>query len=225
MKPVYLLAAGALLAGAALTNLATAAEPTVVAPVAATDAQLKTGPLQTAVFAGGCFWGVEAVFEHVAGVRSVRSGYAGGAAITAHYEVVGSGLTGHAESVEVKYDPAMVSYGTLLRVFFSVAHNPTELNHQGPDSGSQYRSTIFAQTPEQAKLARAYIAQLGAAKVWPGKIVTTIEAGKTFYPAEAYHQNFLKLNPDYPYIVINDAPKLVAFKARLPKLWSEKAVG
>ncbi len=225
MKSAPLLVAGALVLGVAMANFATAAEPTVVAPVAAVDAPLKAGPMQTAVFAGGCFWGVEAVFEHVAGVQSVRSGYAGGSALTAHYEVVGSGLTGHAESIEVKFDPAKVSYGMLLRVFFSVAHNPMELNHQGPDSGSQYRSTVFAQSPDQAKLARAYIAQLGAAKVWPGKIVTTIETGKAFYPAEAYHQNFLKLNPDYPYIVVNDAPKLVAFKARLPKLWSEKAVG
>jgi peptide-methionine (S)-S-oxide reductase len=159
----------------------------------------------------------------VKGVASVRAGYAGGAAATARYELVGTETTGHAESVEVKYDPARVTYGTLLRVFFSVAHDPTQLNRQGPDSGPSYRSAIFPVDSTQAGLARAYIAQLSAAKVWPGKIVTTIEPGKTFYPAEAYHQNFLNQNPDYPYIVVNDLPKLAAFKRLLPQLWNEKS--
>lgn len=214
------LIAAALIGTAACSS---AAERMVTAPVAAVDAPLKAGPLQTAVFAGGCFWGLEGVFEHVKGVQSVRSGYAGGPKVAAMYEVVGSGLTGHAESVEVKYDPAKVSYGTLLRILFSVAHDPTQLNRQGPDTGSQYRSTIFPQTPEQAKLASAYIAQLTAAKTWPGKIVTTLESGKAFYPAEAYHQNYLNLNPDQPYIVHNDLPKVAALKERFPQLWSEKS--
>ncbi len=221
MMSLRILAVAALL-GTGACSMALAAEPMVTAPVAVADAPLKAGPVQTAVFAGGCFWGVEGVFERVKGVQSVRSGYTGGARATAQYEVVGSGLTGHAESVEITYDPARVTYGTLLRVFFSVAHNPTELNRQGPDTGSQYRSAIFPQTAAQAELARAYIAQLTAAKVWPAKIVTTIEPGKTFYPAEAYHQNFLRLNPDYPYIVINDLPKVAGLKERFPALWSDK---
>ncbi|MBC7504330.1 MAG: peptide-methionine (S)-S-oxide reductase MsrA [Sandarakinorhabdus sp.] len=202
---------------------ACAAERMVTAPAANADAALKPGPLQTAVFAGGCFWGLEGVFEHVKGVQSVRSGYAGGPKAAALYEIVGSGLTGHAESVEITYDPAKVSYGTLLRILFSVAHDPTELNRQGPDSGSQYRSTIFPQTPEQATLAKAYIAQLTAAKTWPARIVTTLETGKPFFPAEAYHQNYLRLNPDQPYIVHNDLPKVAALKARFPQLWTDKA--
>jgi peptide-methionine (S)-S-oxide reductase len=138
------------------------------------------------------------------------------------YEVVGSGLTGHAEAVEIKYDPAKVSYGTLLRILFSVAHDPTQLNRQGPDTGSQYRSAIFPQSPEQAKLAQAYIAQLNAAKTWPAKIVTTLEPGKPFYPAEGYHQNYLRLNPGQPYIVYNDLPKVAALKERFPAVWSDK---
>lgn len=210
----------ALLLGTAACS--TAAERMITAPAAATDAPLKAGPLQTAVFAGGCFWGVEGVFERIKGVQSVRSGYAGGARATANYTVVGSGLTGHAEAVEIKYDPAKVSYGTLLRVLFSVAHDPTQLNRQGPDTGSQYRSAIFPQTPEQAALARAYIAQLAAAKAWPAKIVTTIESGKPFYTAEDYHQNYLRANPTQPYIAYNDIPKVEALKARFPQLWSDK---
>ena len=199
-----------------------ATERVVTAPVPALDAPLQPGKLATAVLAGGCFWGVEGVFEHVKGVRSVRSGYAGGKAATAQYELTSSGLTGHAEAVEITYDPAQVSYGTLLRVFFSVATDPTQLNRQGPDSGPQYRNAIFARSPEQARLAKAYIAQLGAAKVWPGKIVTTLETAP-FYPAEAYHQDFLKRNPAHGYIVVNDLPKVAALKRLLPMVWSEKA--
>jgi peptide-methionine (S)-S-oxide reductase len=194
----------------------------VTAPVAVIDAPLKPAPLQTAVFAGGCFWGVEGVFERIKGVESVRSGYAGGPKAAAMYEVVGTGLTGHAEAVEIKYDPAKVSYGTLLRILFSVAHDPTQLNRQGPDTGSQYRSAIFPQTPEQARLAQAYIAQLATAKTWPGKIVTTLEPGKAFYPAEGYHQNYLRANPTQPYIAYNDIPKVEGLKARFPQLWSDK---
>lgn len=215
--------AAALMLGTAACSLA--ADRVVTAPVAAVDAPMVAGKLQTAVFAGGCFWGLEGVFEHVKGVTAVRSGYAGGSGKTAMYEIVGTGMTGHAESVEVKYDPSKTSYGTLLRVFFSVASDPTQLNRQGPDSGTQYRSTIFPQNAGQAQLAKTYIAQLNAAKTWPGLIVTTIEPGKVFYPAEGYHQNFLDRNPDYPYIVINDLPKVAALKRLLPAVWNEKSVG
>jgi len=212
----------ALLLGTAACSGAIAAERMVTAPQPTADTPLQAGPLQTAVFAAGCFWGVEGVFERIKGVQSVRSGYAGGARATAVYEVVGSGLTGHAEAVEIKYDPAKVSYGTLLRVLFSVAHDPTQLNRQGPDTGSQYRSAIFPQTQEQAQLAKAYVAQLSAAKTWPGKIVTTLETGKPFYLAEGYHQNYLRANPTQPYIAYNDIPKVEGLKARFPQLWSDK---
>lgn len=213
-----------LLATAACSG-AIAAERMVTAPAPIQDAPLAAGPLQKAVFAGGCFWGVEGVFERIKGVRSVRSGYAGGAKTTAVYEVVGSGMTGHAEAVEIIFDPARVSFGTLLRVLFSVAHDPTQLNRQGPDSGTQYRSAIFPQTPEQAALARAYVAQLAKAGTWPGKIVTTLETDKPFYPAEGYHQNYLRANLQQPYIVFNDLPKVAALKERFPALWSEKPAG
>ena len=213
-----ILATALLLGSAACTS---AAERMVTAPAPSADAPLKAGPLQTAVFAGGCFWGVEGVFERIKGVQSVRSGYAGGARTTANYTIVGSGITGHAEAVEIKYDPAKVSFGTLLRVLFSVVHDPTQLNRQGPDSGSQYRSAIFPQTPEQTTLTRAYVAQLVAAKSWPAKIVTTLETGKPFYVAETYHQNYLRANPGQPYIAINDLPKVEALKARFPQLWSD----
>src|SRR5215467_3065318 len=171
-------------------------------PAPATDipaASLK-GP-QTAVFAGGCFWGVEAVFRHVKGVSSAVSGYAGGEASTAKYMLVSTGLTGQAESVQVTYDPAKISYGQLLQVFFSVAHDPTQLNRQGPDHGTQYRSAIFVTNDEQATIAKAYIEQLDKAKVYPAAIVTRIEPDRRFFPAEAYHQDFLVRNPTYPYIV------------------------
>ncbi len=228
MKSLPLAFCALLVAGVAVQPLltgATASETMVTAPVAAQDAPRRAGPLQTAVFAGGCFWGVEGVFERIRGVQSVRSGYAGGDARTAVYEIVGSGLTGHAEAVEIRYDPAQVSYGTLLRVLFSVAHDPTQRNRQGPDSGSQYRSAIFPQSPQQAMLARAYIGQLARARTWPGRIVTTIEPGKPFYAAEPYHQNFLRANPRYPYIVINDLPKVEALKTRFPQLYSDRAAG
>jgi peptide-methionine (S)-S-oxide reductase len=212
----------AVLLGTAACSGAIAAERMVTAPAPAADAPLKARPLQTAVFAGGCFWGVEGVFERIKGVTSVRSGYAGGTKATALYEIVGTGITGHAEAVEIRYDPARVSYGTLLRVLFSVAHDPTQLNRQGPDSGSQYRSAIFPQNAEQTALARAYTAQLATAKTWPGKIVTTLEPGKPFYPAETYHQNYLRANPSQPYIVYNDLPKVAGLKERFPALWSDK---
>lgn len=174
---------------------------------------------QVAVFAGGCFWGVEAVFEHVKGVRDAVSGYAGGSALTARYPIVGSGRTGHAESVRVVYDPARVSYGQLLKVYFSVAHDPTQLNRQSPDVGPQYRSEIFTTNASQRKIADAYIAQLTAARVFARPIVTRVEPLQKFYPAEAYHQDYLRLHPDEPYIVYNDAPKLVHLKQLFPALY------
>lgn len=201
-------------------NFAGARSKPVALPSPKLDAPLKAGKDQVAVFAGGCFWGVEAVFEHVKGVKDAVSGYAGGNGITAHYQIVGTGRTGHAESVRVTYDPAKVSYGQLLEVYFSVAHDPTQLNRQSPDVGPQYRSEIFATDAQQQKLAKAYIAQLGAAKVFGKPIVTTVSPLKGFYRAEAYHQNYLRLHPDQPYIVYNDAPKLVHLKAMFPELYT-----
>lgn len=192
-----------------------AAEPAVVVPAPVVDLQPK-GDLQTTVLAGGCFWGVQGVFQHVTGVTRAVSGYSGGAADTAAYQVVGSGTTGHAESVEVTYDPKVISYGQILQIYFSVAHNPTQLNYQGPDHGTQYRSTIFVADAEQKAVAEAYIAQLDAAKVFAQPIVTTIEPFKGFYAAEQYHQDFLTLNPTYPYIVVNDLPKIENLKALFP---------
>jgi peptide-methionine (S)-S-oxide reductase len=166
----------------------------------------------TAVFAGGCFWGVEAVFEQLTGVQQVLSGFAGGDAASAHYEIVSSGLTRHAESVQVTYDPTKVSYGQLLKIFFAVAHDPTEKNRQGPDSGTQYRSAIFYKDAEQKRIAEAYIKQLGDAHVFKSPIVTEVAALPRFYEAEEYHQQFVKRNPEYPYVVYNDLPKLAKLK-------------
>ncbi len=177
---------------------------------------------QTAVFAGGCFWGVEAVFRHVKGVSRAVSGYAGGTTKNPTYEQVSGGDTGHAESVEVTYDPAQVSYGQLLKVFFQVAHDPTQLNRQGPDRGTQYRSAIFFTNDDQKRVAEAYVAQLGAAKALSGSIVTQIAPLTTFYPAEGYHQNYLALHPNQPYIVFNDLPKLDALRTQLPTLYAAR---
>jgi peptide-methionine (S)-S-oxide reductase len=178
------------------------------------------GPVQTetAVLAGGCFWGVEAVFEQLSGVSDVVSGYAGGTQVTAHYSIVSSGVTSHAESVKITFDPTKVSYGRLLKVFFAVAHDPTQLNRQGPDEGRQYRSSIFYGNDEQKSIAEAYIAQLEKAHVFKRSIVTTVVPLEGFYAAEHYHQNFLAQHPDYPYIVVNDLPKLRALKAEFPEL-------
>ena len=198
---------------------ASAATPGAVLPPPAADLPAIATGVQTAVFAGGCFWGVDAVFKHVKGVSRVVSGYAGGSAATAEYGEVGTGRTGHAESVEVTYDPAIVSYGTLLKVFFSVAHDPTELNRQGPDDGPQYRSAIFVQNDTQRAAAASYIATLTKAGAYRRPIVTTLEPLTTFYPAEAYHQNYLALHPTQAYIVINDMPKLDALKRMLPELY------
>ena len=187
-------------------------------PDATVDPAPKTPGTQTAVLAGGCFWGVEAVFEKLTGVSEAVSGYAGGTKWTAHYELVGTGTTGHAESVQVTYDPAVISYGKLLKVFFAVAHDPTQLNRQGPDDGTQYRSAIFYSTPEQQSVAEAYIRQLSAAKIFGAPIVTKVVPLGGFFPAETYHQNFLVQHPDYPYIVYNDLPKLDHLKKEFPEL-------
>ncbi|ESW95243.1 peptide-methionine (S)-S-oxide reductase MsrA [Mesorhizobium sp. M0179] len=225
--PIFKSALAALIAAAAAAAFwqspARSAEDAVVIPPPAMDEKAASGS-EKAIFAGGCFWGVQGVFQHVKGVTKAVSGYTGGAKDDAVYETVGSGRTGHAESVEITYDPSKVTYGQLLQVYFSVAHNPTQLNFQGPDSGTQYRSTIFAENGEQQKIAQSYIAQLDQAKVFAKPIVTTLETGKTFYPAEEYHQDFLTLNPTYPYIVYNDLPKVANLKALFPGLYSEKPV-
>lgn len=174
---------------------------------------------QTAVLAGGCFWGLDGVFKHVKGVKDVVSGYSGGSALTAHYEIVSTGATGHAESVKITYDPAQISYAQLLKVYFSVATDPTELNRQGPDTGSQYRGVIFYTNDDQKRIALAYIDQLNKAKVFSRPIVTQVVPLKQFYPAEDYHQNFLERNPTYPYIVYNDLPKLQALQKEFPDLY------
>ncbi|ESX49685.1 MULTISPECIES: peptide-methionine (S)-S-oxide reductase MsrA [unclassified Mesorhizobium] len=225
--PIFKSALAALIVAAAAAAFwqspARSAEDAVVIPPPAVDEKAASGS-EKAIFAGGCFWGVQGVFQHVKGVTKAVSGYTGGAKDDAVYETVGSGRTGHAESVEITYDPSKVTYGQLLQVYFSVAHNPTQLNFQGPDSGTQYRSTIFAENDAQQKIAQSYIAQLDQAKVFAKPIVTTLETGKTFYPAEEYHQDFLTLNPTYPYIVYNDLPKVANLKALFPGLYSEKPV-
>jgi peptide-methionine (S)-S-oxide reductase len=182
---------------------------------------MMNGP-QTAVLAGGCFWGVEGVFERLKGVQDVVSGYSGGEKNAAHYEVVSSGGTGHAESIQVRYDPKQISYGTLLKVFFAVAHDPTQLNFQGPDHGTQYRSAIFYANDGQKQVAEEYIRALDAAKLYPKRIVTQVVPLKAFYPAEDYHQNFLDNNPDYPYIVYWDMPKIANLKKTFPELVANK---
>ncbi|WP_156255562.1 peptide-methionine (S)-S-oxide reductase MsrA [Sandarakinorhabdus oryzae] len=211
-----------LLALAILATPACSAERMVLAPAPAIDAPLAKAPLQKAVFAGGCFWGIEGVFERVKGVKAAVSGYAGGARATAVYELTGTGMTGHAEAVEVTYDPAVVSYGTLLRVFFSVATDPTQLNRQGPDTGPQYRNALFPRTAEQERIGKAYVAQLEKAGVWKPKIVTTFEGNRPFYPAESYHQNYLRGHTSQPYIAFNDIPKVEGLKRLFPQLWSDK---
>ena len=190
--------------------------PAVDAPLAAAKSE------QTAVLSGGCFWGIQAVFQHVKGVVNATSGYAGGSAKTAEYEIVSTGETGHAESVKITYDPSQITYGQLLRVFFSVAHDPTQLNRQGPDEGTQYRSSIFYGNDEQKRIAEAYIAQLEKARVFPGTIVTKVVPLEGFYPAEGYHQNYAANHPHDPYIVYNDAPKVAHLREQLPDLYTGK---
>ncbi|MCG6205007.1 peptide-methionine (S)-S-oxide reductase MsrA [Rhodopseudomonas sp. HC1] len=198
-----------------------AAEEAVVIPPPAIDAKAGEG-LQTAVFAGGCFWGVQGVFQHTTGVVNAVSGYAGGSKASANYMMVSTGATDHAEAVEIKYDPKQVSYGKLLQIFFSVVHDPTQLNRQGPDSGTQYRSAIFTVNDEQKKVADAYVAQLGAAKVYGSPIVTKVGPLERFYAAEAYHQDYLTLHPSQPYIVYNDLPKIDNLKKLFPGDYRQK---
>jgi peptide-methionine (S)-S-oxide reductase len=213
MSAALVLMVTATVACSSVTASATAIpDPVLDAPLASVKGE------QTTVLAGGCFWGVEAVFEHVKGVTDVRSGYSGGSAATAHYEKVGTGETGHAESVRITYDPSQISYGQLLKVFFSVAHDPTQLNRQGPDSGTQYRSAIFYSNEEQKRIAQAYINQLNQAKVFSRPIVTQV-ALQSFNEAEGYHQDYLVNHPDEPYIVINDLPKLENLLKQLPGLY------
>ena len=209
--------AAALVAGGIVPIATRAAEPAVKIVPPAADATTAATGMQTAVFAGGCFWGVQGVFQRVQGVSQAVSGYSGGAEKTAMYELVGSGLTGHAESVKVTYDPKKVSYGTLLQIFFSVVHDPTQLNRQGPDSGTQYRSAIFYADAAQKETAEKYIAQLDAAKSYPAKIVTQVVPLAAFYPAEAYHQDYLTLHPESGYIAYNDLPKIANLKAMFPQ--------
>lgn len=208
----------ALLGGSA--GLASAEEG-IALPAPALDEPAATAKTETAILAGGCFWGVQGVFQHVEGVTNAVSGYAGGEADTAQYERVTSGATGHAESVRITYDPAKISYGRLLQIYFSVAHDPTQLNRQGPDRGTQYRSAIFPVNDDQAKVAKAYIDQLGQAKLFEADIVTKIEPNHVFYPAEAYHQDYLTLNPTQPYIVYNDLPKVDNLKRLFPALYRD----
>jgi peptide-methionine (S)-S-oxide reductase len=198
-----------------------AAEDAVVIPTPAMDATPASG-IQTAVIAGGCFWGVQGVFQHTAGVVNAVSGYAGGTKATADYQTVSGGRTGHAESVEIKYDPKKISYGKILQIYFSVAHDPTQLNRQGPDTGTQYRSAIFTTSDEQKKVAEAYIAQLNSAKVFSKPIVTKVGALEAFYPAEAYHQDYLTLHPNQPYIAYNDLPKVENLKKLFADNYIEK---
>ena len=204
-------------------NAVAAAERAVVIPPPSAASLSKTGT-QTVVLAGGCFWGVQAVYQHTKGVISAVSGYAGGEKQTAHYEMVGTGRTGHAESVSVTFDPQQISYGRILQIYFSVAHNPTELNYQGPDAGTQYRSAIFYANDEQKNFASAYIAELEKAHVFPQPIVTQLEPLRGFYPAEDYHQDFAVLHPSYPYIVFNDLPKVDNLSKLFKSEYREKPV-
>jgi peptide-methionine (S)-S-oxide reductase len=223
MKSRIRLAAIALTSLLAATACNAKANPAAPLPAPEVDApRTASASQQTAVLAGGCFWGIQAVYQHVKGVISATSGYSGGSAKNAEYEIVSTGETGHAESVKIVYDPSQITYGQLLRIFFSVAHDPTELDRQGPDEGTQYRSSIFFNSQEQKKIAEAYIAQLNQAKVFSSRIVTQVVALQAFYPAEAYHQNYAALHPDQPYIVFNDAPKVEHLKQQFPDLYLGK---
>jgi peptide-methionine (S)-S-oxide reductase len=212
-------AIGALAIAAFAVTPSRAAEEAVIIPAPAAD-MTSAGSVQTAILAGGCFWGVQGVFQHTAGVVNAVSGYAGGTKATADYNLVSMGTTGHAEVVEVKYDPQKISYGKILQIFFSVVHDPTQLNRQGPDTGTQYRSAIFTTNDEQKKVAEAYIAQLNAAKVYKKPIVTKLGPLEAFYAAEAYHQDYLTLHPNQPYIAFNDIPKV----NNLKKIFSENYI-
>jgi peptide-methionine (S)-S-oxide reductase len=217
---ICLILFGSLLAATACNAKAAAPVPV---PAPAVDATRAAAPgKQTTVLSGGCFWGVQAVFQHVKGVISATSGYSGGLARTAEYEIVSTGETGHAESVQIVFDPSQITYGELLRVFFSVAHDPTQLNRQGPDEGTQYRSSIFYANDEQKRIAESYIAQLDQAGVFSHRIVTKVVPLQAFYPAEAYHQNYAALHPNEPYIFFNDAPKVEHLRQEFPDLYTGK---
>jgi peptide-methionine (S)-S-oxide reductase len=207
-----------------MATVSLAADEAVILPAAALDSPKAPGPLQTAVIAGGCFWGVQGVYQHVRGVNRVLSGYSGGTKATAVYDVVSGGGTNHAESVEIRFDPKELSYGEILQIYFSVAHDPTQLNRQGPDTGPQYRSNIFYADESQRKIAQAYIAQLEKAKAFRAPIVTRVDLLEAFYPAEAYHQDFLIKNPAHPYIVFNDLPKIENLKRVFPARFRERPV-
>lgn len=221
---------GAMVAGVVCASLATfagcgaavAKGKAAIADPAVDDSLAATNGQQTAVVSGGCFWGVQLVFEHVRGVVRATAGYSGGSAKTAEYEIVSTGTTGHAESVQIVYDPSVITYGHLLKVFFAVAHNPTELNRQGPDTGTQYRSAIFYSGDDQKRIAEAYIKQLDAAMSFGRTIVTQVTPLQAFYPAESYHQDYAVHNPDNPYIVFNDLPKVVHLREQLPELYKER---
>lgn len=217
-RTLFLTAAALAAFGAIALSGASVSAATIIAPAPAIDVR-STAPREVAVLAGGCFWGVEGVYRHVRGVTSVTSGYSGGAASTAHYELTSSGTTGHAEAVRVEFDPAKISYGQILRIYFSVVADPTQKNRQGPDTGPQYRSALFPLSPAQARVARAYISQLSAAHLYARPIVTTVEPFKGFFAAESEHQNFMARNPTYPYIVVNDRPKVEALKRQFPAVW------
>ncbi len=206
------------------TGAASRAENATVVPMPAVDEAAGTRSSEIAVLGGGCFWGVQAVYQHLKGVTSAVSGYAGGEQGTAEYERVSTGRTGHAESVQITFDPRVITYGRILQVFFSVVHDPTQLNRQGPDVGTQYRSAIFPMNPEQGNVAKAFIAQLNQARTFDAAIVTKIEPSRSFYRAEAYHQDFLERNPTHPYIVMNDLPKIDNLKRIFPNLSNPKPV-
>jgi peptide-methionine (S)-S-oxide reductase len=224
-RPMTLFAALAcLVTGGAISSCTLAAEAAVVLPAPEVDNPKAAGAMQTAVLAGGCFWGVQGVYQHVTGVKQVLSGYSGGAKNTAEYETVSSGTTGHAEAVQITFDPQQITYGQILQIYFSVAHDPTQLNRQGPDTGTQYRSNIFYTDATQKKIADAYIAQLNKSKAFPRAIVTRVDALQAFYPAEAYHQDFLIENPNYPYIVFNDLPKIKNLQKVFPAIYRVQPV-
>ena len=225
MKKAILTAGTVILSAWAVLGTGVAAENAVKLPAPALDMPAATqGTRETAVFAGGCFWGVQAVFQHTRGVLNAVSGYSGGQKETANYDSIGSGQTGHAESVQISYDPKQISYGKLLQIYFSVAHNPTQLNFQGPDNGAQYRSAVFYTNASQKEVAERYVAQLDAAKVFPRKIVTQLTPLQAFYPAEAYHQDYATLNPDSMYIARFDLPKIANLKTMMPEAYREKPV-
>ena len=225
MKKAILTAGTVILSAWAVLGTGVAAENAVKLPAPALDMPAATqGTRETAVFAGGCFWGVQAVFQHTRGVLNAVSGYSGGQKETANYDSIGSGQTGHAESVQISYDPKQISYGKLLQIYFSVAHNPTQLNFQGPDNGAQYRSAVFYTNASQKEVAERYVAQLDAAKVFPRKIVTQLTPLQAFYPAEAYHQDYATLHPDSMYIARFDLPKIANLKTMMPEAYREKPV-